>query len=87
MIHFNLKEFISNLINYILKEERDNEELVNIVTKLLRTILETHSNILGDHVLSELDDDEILNPGAIIDIQNRFSDLPIAEFTCELLKK
>ena len=59
MIHFNLKEFISNLINYILKEQRDNEELVNIVTKLLRTILETHSNILGDHVLSELKDDEI----------------------------
>ena len=59
MIHFNLKEFISNLINYILKEQRDNEELVNIVTKLLRTILETHSNILGDHVLSELEDDEI----------------------------
>ena len=53
---------------------------------MLRTILEISSGQLKEVVLSELDDDEIENSSEIIERQNTLADLPIPEYTCELLK-
>jgi hypothetical protein len=54
------------LINYILNEEKQNEELVNITTTLLRSIIEIDSGFLGDFILSELKESEIKNQNLII---------------------
>lgn len=40
-----------------MKEEKKNENIVLIATKLLRNILEIDSGYHGDFVLSELDED------------------------------
>lgn len=54
---FGLKELIQNLIQYVLTWERQNQRLVNITTKLMRSFLEIEAGFFGDFILSEMDEE------------------------------